>query len=68
MSAFAYRFDRKDMLSAIVRELLGSGVEADAVDVTLCRFGAVDLDLLAECLREIVPNFTVGNGAAACAM
>jgi hypothetical protein len=50
----AWRFDEKDLLLVIVRELSARGVDLDQIDVRLSEIGPVDLDLLRECFREIV--------------
>jgi hypothetical protein len=49
----AWRFDEKDILLVIVRELSARGVDLDQIDVRLSEIGPVDLDLLRECFREV---------------
>ncbi len=51
---YAMRFDRKDVLLAIVRRLVRDGHPLARLGSTLCRFGPVDLDLLNECCAEVL--------------
>ena len=49
----AERFDRREQLDKVICDLLDRGGPADGLDVSLSRYGPVDLDLLVDCLNEM---------------
>jgi hypothetical protein len=49
----AERFDRREQLDKVICDFLDRGGPADGLDVSLSRHGAVDLDLLVDCLNEM---------------
>jgi hypothetical protein len=49
----AERFDRREQLDKVICDFLDRGGPVDGLDVSLSRHGAVDLDLLVDCLNEM---------------
>ncbi len=49
----AERFDRREVLDKVICDFLDRGGPVDGLDVSLSRRGAVDLDLLVDCLHEM---------------
>jgi hypothetical protein len=47
------RFDRREKLDKVICDFLDRGGPVDGLDVSLSRNGAVDLDLLVDCLNEM---------------
>lgn len=47
------RFDRREVLDKVICDFLDRGGPVEGLDVSLSRMGAVDLDLLVECLNEM---------------
>ena len=47
------RFDRREDLDKAICDFLDRGGPVAGLDVSLSRMGAVDLDLLVECLHEM---------------
>jgi hypothetical protein len=52
-SIMAERFDRREQLDKVICDFLDRGGPVDGLDVSLSRHGAVDLDLLVDCLNEM---------------
>ena len=52
-SIMAERYDRRDQLDKVICDFLDRGGSVDGLDVSLSRHGAVDLDLLVDCLNEM---------------
>jgi hypothetical protein len=49
----AERFDKREQLDKVICDFLDRGGPVDGLDVSLSRHGAVDLDLLVDCLNEM---------------
>jgi hypothetical protein len=49
----AERFDKREQLDKVICDFLDRGGPVDGLDVSLTRHGAVDLDLLVDCLNEM---------------
>jgi hypothetical protein len=47
------RFDKREDLDKAICDFLDRGGPVEGLDVSLSRMGAVDLDLLVECLHEM---------------
>lgn len=47
------RFDKREVLDKVICDFLDRGGPVEGLDVSLSRIGAVDLDLLVECLNEM---------------
>ena len=52
-SIMAERFDRREQLDKVICDFLDRGGPLEGLDVSLSRRGAVDLDLLVDCLNEM---------------
>lgn len=47
------RFDTREDMDRVICDFLDGGGSSAGIDVSLSRLGAVDLDLLVECLNEM---------------
>ncbi len=47
------RFDKREDLDKVICDFLDRDGSVEGLDVTLSRMGAVDLDLLVDCLNEM---------------
>lgn len=48
------RLDNQAMLVEVVREILKHGYAPDEIDVVLSAFAPVDLDLLQQCIADVL--------------
>ncbi len=49
-----FRFDDKQILINTLVEMLNHGYAVEELDIVLSRVGPVDLDLMHQCLNEII--------------
>lgn len=54
-----HRLDDRELLTTVVLELLKHGYPADEIDVVLSQHAPVDLDLLNQCIAEVLEPATI---------